>query len=180
MVRVRAERSERCVPRQNSIKCWQRSRPFRRIRRYIGWRHRPTENRPFFKVNRLVVQQRLVLVKVLDELGDAAAVVELVRALGLLPLVLDGDADALVEERLFAQALGEFVEAELADLEDFGVGLEGDFGAAAAGLTVIAICSQNPSEVPCRRSRPSRFPAGASREEIYAETHTQGRPPDTM
>jgi len=43
------------------------------------------------------VQDGLVLVEVLDELGDASAVVELVRALGLLTLVLDGDADALIK-----------------------------------------------------------------------------------
>jgi hypothetical protein len=51
------------------------------------------------------VQHRLVLVEVLDELGDAAPVVELVGALGLLPFVLDGDANALVEKRLFTEAL---------------------------------------------------------------------------
>src|SRR5215213_10286421 len=70
----------------------------------------------------------------LDELGDAAAVVELVRTLGLLALVLDGDADAFVQERLLAEALGEFVKAELRDLENLRIRLEGDFRATAAGL----------------------------------------------
>jgi len=51
------------------------------------------------------VQDRLVLVEVLDEFGDAAAIVELVRLLRLFALVVDRDADTFIEKSLFAQAL---------------------------------------------------------------------------
>ena len=51
------------------------------------------------------MQDGLVLVQVLDELGDATLVVELVRALGLLALVADGDAHTFVQEGFFAQSL---------------------------------------------------------------------------
>ena len=46
------------------------------------------------------------------------------------------DLDAVVEERQFADALGEDVEMEhdLARAEDFLVGHEMDFGAAVRGL----------------------------------------------
>src|SRR6185503_18616794 len=46
------------------------------------------------EVDWLVVERRLVLVQVFDELRDAAFVVELVRTLRLFPLVLNRNADA--------------------------------------------------------------------------------------
>ena len=49
----------------------------------------------------------------LDELGDAALVIKLVRLLRLFTLVLDRDANAFVEKRLFAQPLGQLVETEI-------------------------------------------------------------------
>ena len=51
------------------------------------------------------MQDGLVLVQVLDELGDAALVVEFVRTLGLLALVADGYAHTFVQESFFAQSL---------------------------------------------------------------------------
>ena len=59
-----------------------------------------------FEVNRLVVQHALALVQKLDELGDAAFEVERFHAGRLLPLVGQDDAQAFVQERELAQALG--------------------------------------------------------------------------
>ena len=80
-------------------------------------------------VNRLVVDDGLVLIEIADEGVDAAFVEELV-ALPAIALVVDGDRHAAVEERELAQALRERVEAELDGLEDLRVGLEGDLRAA--------------------------------------------------
>ena len=80
-------------------------------------------------VNRLVVDDRLVLVQVADEGVDAAFVQELV-ALAAVALVVDRDRHAAVEERELAQALRERVEAELDGLEDLRVGPERDLRAA--------------------------------------------------
>ena len=79
--------------------------------------------------DRLLVDDRLVLVQVLDERDDAAFVLELVA----LPvaLVVDGDEDAAVQERELAQPLRQRVEAVLGRLEDLRVGLERDLRAAA-------------------------------------------------
>ena len=78
--------------------------------------------------DRLVVDDRLVLVQVLDERDDAAFVLELVAL--AVALVVDGDEDAAVEERELAQALRQRVEAVLGGLEDLRVGLERDLRAA--------------------------------------------------
>ena len=80
------------------------------------------------EIHRLRVEHVLVLVKVLDEFGDAALVKELVLLLGVGALVDDGDLDPLVEERLLAQPLREFVEAEVGGREDFDVRFERDLG----------------------------------------------------
>ena len=80
------------------------------------------------EIHRLRVEHVLVLVKVLDEFGDAALVKELVLLLGVGALVDDGDLDPLVEERLLAQPLGEFVEAEIGGREDLDVRFERDLG----------------------------------------------------
>ena len=53
--------------------------------------------------DRRVVDDRLVLVQVRDELADAALVVEPV-ALARLALVVERDGDAAVQERELAQA----------------------------------------------------------------------------
>ena len=74
-------------------------------------------------VDRLVVQHLLALVQVLDELGDAAGVLELC-VLGLAGLGVGGalvgerDLDALVQEGELAQALGQRVVVVLGDGED--------------------------------------------------------------
>ena len=44
----------------------------------------------------------------------------------LLPLILDGDGDAPVEERELAQPIGQGGVVELQDGEDLGIGLEAD------------------------------------------------------
>ena len=82
--------------------------------------------------HRLLVDDALVLVQVLDERDDAAVVVE-AMALAGFALIVQRDGDAGVEERELAQAAGERVEAEFGDLEDLRVGLERDLGAAALG-----------------------------------------------
>ena len=77
-----------------------------------------------FHVDRLVVQHALAAVQVLDELGDAAVVLEL-GALGLAGLRIGGalvgqrDQQALVEERHLAQALRQRVVVVFGDGENF-------------------------------------------------------------
>ncbi len=56
-----------------------------------------------FEVDRLVVQHSFAAVQVLDELGDAAAVMKLVRLDRVHALVGQGDPQALVQERQLAQ-----------------------------------------------------------------------------
>jgi hypothetical protein len=85
------------------------------------------------EVDHLRMDRRLGAIEMLDELLDTALVVELM--LLLRPLVVDEDAHTAVEEREFAQPLGEDVEAEVELLEDERVGLEGDLGAALARRT---------------------------------------------
>ena len=82
--------------------------------------------------DRLLVDDALVLVQVLDERDDAAVVVE-AMALAGFALIVERDRDAGVQERELAQAAGERVEAELDELEDLRIGLERDLGAAALG-----------------------------------------------
>ena len=83
------------------------------------------------RVDRLLVDRRLVLVQILDEGDDAALVEELVRL--AVALVVDRDRDAAVEEGQLAQARRQRVEAVFGGLEDLRVGLEGDLGAALLG-----------------------------------------------
>ena len=73
----------------------------------------------------------LVAVQVLDEGRDPSLVLEAV--LLAVPLVLQQDEDAAVQEGELAQALGQGVEAEGRRLEDLGVGLEADLGPALVG-----------------------------------------------
>jgi hypothetical protein len=61
---------------------------------------------------------------VLHEFLQAAFVLE--RLLAVLALVDQLDAHAGIQERQFAQALGQRVEAELDVGEDLGAGLEAD------------------------------------------------------
>ena len=82
--------------------------------------------------HRLLVDDALVLVQVLDERDDAAVVVE-AMALAGFALIVERDRHAGVQERELAQAAGERVEAEFDELEDLRVGLERDLGAAALG-----------------------------------------------
>ncbi len=81
----------------------------------------------------LVVQDDLVGVEETHELGDAVLEHE--------PLVLPGalvsqvDEHARVEERQFAQAVGKDLVLELpGDLENLGIGFEGDLRAGLSGL----------------------------------------------
>jgi hypothetical protein len=67
----------------------------------------------------------------LDERDDAAVVVEPVIL--SITLVVQRDGDAGVQERQLAQALRQRVEAEVDDLEDLGVRLEGDLRATLLG-----------------------------------------------
>ena len=84
--------------------------------------------------DRLGVQRLLVAVEPLDELDQAALGQERLRLGRLLPLVLDADRHAAVEERELAQPVGQGGVVELEDGEDLGVGLEADDGAGALGL----------------------------------------------
>ena len=55
------------------------------------------------EINRLVVQHALILVQVLHEFGNAAAIVKLVRLFRFFPFIANRDANALVEKSFFAQ-----------------------------------------------------------------------------
>ena len=115
-------------------------------------------------VDRLLVDGGLVLVQVLDERDDAALVVELVVL--AVALVVERDENAAVQERQLAQALRQRVEAEDGGLEDLGVGLEGDLGAAALGRAgdferprrraALIASADRPGR--CARSRVRAFP----------------------
>ncbi len=82
-------------------------------------------------INRLM-DRRLGLVEVFDERDDAALVLE--DLFFFFALVLQGDFQALVQERQLAEALRQHVEAELERLEDLPVRLEGHLGAAPLGF----------------------------------------------
>ena len=77
--------------------------------------------------DRLLVDDRLVLVQVLHERDDAAFVLELV----ILPvaLVVDRDENAAIEKGELTQALRQRVEAVLGGLEDLRVRPERDLRA---------------------------------------------------
>jgi len=77
------------------------------------------------------MERLLVAVQVLHEGGDAPLVLEAV--LLPVPLVLEGDEGAAVQEGELAQPLGQGVEAEARGLEDLAVGLEGDLGSPTVG-----------------------------------------------
>ena len=84
--------------------------------------------------DRLGMERLLVPVEPLDEL-DQAALGEEGLALGrLLPLILDGDRDAPVEERELPQPVGQGGVVELEDREDLRIRLEPNRRARALGL----------------------------------------------
>ena len=93
-----------------------------------------------FHVNRLLVQYVLAAVQMLDELGDAAAVLEL-GALGFAgfrigrALVGEGDEQSLVQEGELTQALRQRVLVVLGGGENLVVGNKRNRGAAALGGT---------------------------------------------
>src|SRR5687768_16748414 len=87
-----------------------------------------------FEIDRLVMENALVLIEVLNKFGDTAAIVELMRAFGIFPLVANGDANTFIKESFFPQSLGKFVEAEFSVIEDSSVRLESDLCSPFAGL----------------------------------------------
>ncbi len=94
-------------------------------------------------VDGLLVEDGLALVEELDELGDAAGVLEGLGAgfagLGVGgALVGEGDLDALVEEGELAEAVGEGVVVVFVDGEDGFVGQEVDLGAFAGAGAHLA------------------------------------------
>ena len=87
MVRVRAVRKPvRCVPPSTVLMLLAKLKTFSRVAVVVLQRHFHGQRaavRQFafgFEVDRLVVQDRLAPVQVLDEFRDAAGVVELVRS----------------------------------------------------------------------------------------------------
>ena len=99
-----------------------------------------------FHVDRLFVQDLLAAVQMLDELGDAAGVLELC-VLGFAGLGVGGalvgqrDLQTLVQEGELAQPLRQGVEVVLGDGEDGLVGQEVDLGAALlAGARLASAC----------------------------------------
>ena len=117
-----------------------------------------------FHVNRLVVQDVLAAVQMLDELGDTAVVLELgllrfARLLVRGALVGQRDQQALVEERHLAQALRQGVVVVFGDGEDFLVGKEVNLGAAllgGAGLLQLRWWARPWSSSAPRRNRRAR------------------------
>ena len=95
-----------------------------------------------FHVDRLVVQHLLAAIEMLDELRDAAVVLEL-GVLGLAGLRIGGalvgqrDQQSLVQEREFAQALRQRVVVIFGRGEDRAVGQEVDFGSALPLATPV-------------------------------------------
>src|SRR5947209_13155072 len=59
------------------------------------------------------------------------------RALRLLALIADSDADAFVEKSFFPQTLGKLVEAEFGRIEYLRVGLESNLRAALSSLSSL-------------------------------------------
>ena len=96
----------------------------------------------------LVVHRLLGLVEVLDELADAALVLEGLLAASVA-LVGERDQEPRVQERELAQAAGEDVVLELGDGEDVVVGLERDLG---AGLSVSPMTASGATGAPRRYS----------------------------
>ena len=66
----------------------------------------------------------------LDELGDAAAIVELMRAFWLFTLIVNRDPNSFIEESLFAQAFRELLKTKFDRIKNLCVRLEGDLGPA--------------------------------------------------
>ena len=140
-------------------------------------------------VDGLLVQDLLALVQVLDELGDAAGVLE-VCVLGFAglgvggALVGEGDLEALVEEGELAQALGEGVVVVLGDGEDGLVGQEVDLGAPRLDGAHLAERWRwgRPWSSPApRRSRRARSRRRTPRESaLTQQTPTPCRPPETL
>ena len=79
------------------------------------------------EVNHVMMHRFADAVQVLDELDDAAFVLECVAVAGTL--ILEDDSHALIQESQFLQAAVERVVVELGGLEDLRVGLEGGLGA---------------------------------------------------
>ena len=134
-------------------------------------------------VNRLVVDDGLVLIEIADERGYAALVEKLV-ALPAVALVIDGDRHAAVEERELAQPLRERVEAELHGLENLRVGLERDLRAALlrrprhleAADRIAALVGLLVDLRRCARSRGRASRTSA----LTTEMPTPWRPPATL
>ena len=132
--------------------------------------------------DRLVVDERLVLVQVLDERDDAAFVLKLVAL--AVALVVDRDEDAAVEERELAKALRQRVEAVFDRFENLRVWLERDFGAAALRRAgdLAARRRDRRARNSAGRPVPLRQISRSSRSDsaLTTETPTPCRPPETL
>ena len=82
-----------------------------------------------FRIDRRGVQHVLVFVEVLDEFGDAAVVMKL--ALFVAALILEADGQSFIQERHFAQALGQGIEVEFDGLKDLPVRQESNLRASS-------------------------------------------------
>ena len=120
-----------------------------------------------FEIDRLVVQDRLAAVQVLDELRDAAAEDEFGRLLRIHALVRQRDLEALVQKRQLPQPRRQRVVIEYRDLHDGGVGLERDaragLPARLAHLAPAAPSESRTSTPAATCSRRTRSPAPAAR-----------------
>src|SRR6266478_124359 len=86
-----------------------------------------------FHVNRRIVQRGFAAVEMLDEFGDAAGKTKLRALLGAL--VGERDFQALVQEREFAKALRQRVEAEGGLIENGSIRVKRDFRSRFTGFS---------------------------------------------
>src|SRR4051794_17479892 len=118
------------------------------------------------EVDDLLADRVLVLVEVVDEVADAALVVELDLA-ALATLVGERDLQALREVRGLTQALLQGGPVEVEGLEDLGVGREGDRRAGGLGLfALLQLAGRRPARV---LLRPEMAVAADLDAEVLAE-----------
>src|SRR5262249_11819933 len=85
------------------------------------------------EIDHLVMQNRFVLIEMLNEGDDSTGVLELVLLFGFLGF--DRDQNAFIQECEFAKALRKNIETVFRGFKNLYIGLERHFGAAAIRMT---------------------------------------------
>ena len=140
------------------------------------------------EVDDVLVDRVLCLVDVLDEVPDAAVVVELLPVLALA-LVDEHDPQATRQERGLPQALGQRLLRPFELLEDLGVGrklivvpVAPSPPIAAVRLARLELVVGSPRANSWRQTLPSRFTSATSHSDsaLTTETPTPCSPPETL